>query len=105
MTDSERPIIVTNHAIYAYRRRLQHFVPDHILEEEIRNCVAAALEAGNVHRKRPDGFLLYGDKPYKLPPGQRFVQCDPEANYGFIIKRNPDEGDVVMTTLIRVGVR
>lgn len=104
MTD-DRPIIVTAHAIEAYSRRRQDKRPWRVLEEEIRECVAAGIEAGLVFNHRPKGFVLYRRKNANLPPGQRFVQCDSDSNYGFILKRHPDEGDIVVTTLTRAGVR
>lgn len=102
---SDRQLIVTNHAIQAYRRRLRDTRKDHVLEEEIRDCVGAALEAGLVYDRRPPGFVLYRRKSDKLPPGQRFVQCDRDSNYGFILKRTKEEGDIVVTTLTKAGVR
>ena len=105
MTDANRPIIVTTHAIDAYRRRLRDGRNDSALEEEIRDCVAAAIKAGLIYDRRPQGFVLYGRRSDKLPPGQRFVQCDRDSNYGFILKRTTDEGDIVVTTLTRAGVR
>ena len=102
---NDRPLIVTNHAIQAYRRRMRDERKDHVLEQEIRECVAAALEAGLVYDRRPPGFVLYRRKSDKLPPRQRFVQCDRDSNFGFIIKRTKEEGDIVMTTLTKAGVR
>lgn len=102
---AERPIIVTAHAIEAYSRRRQDNRPWNVLEEEIRECVATGIRAGLIFNHRPTGFVLYRRKNTNLPPGQRFVQCDKESNYGFILKRDPLEGDVVVTTLTRAGVR
>jgi hypothetical protein len=102
---TERPIIVTAHAIEAYSRRTRDERHWRVLEEEIRECVARGIEAGLIFNHRPPGFVLYRRKNTNLPPGQRFVQCDTDSNYGFILKRDPEEGDVVVTTLTRVGVR
>ena len=102
---TERPIIVTAHAIEAYSRRRQDKRPWRVIEDEIRGCVAAGLEAGLIFNHRPRGFVLYRRKNNNLPPGQRFVQCDSDSNYGFILKRDPEEGDIVVTTLTRAGVR
>lgn len=116
-----RPIIVTRHAIEEYVRRLQdprlQVLEEHRwsldkrpvqtifqqVDGEIRDCVKAALQGGIVLDHRPPGFLLYKSKNKALPRGQRFIQCDSESRYGFIIKR-VEEGDIVVTTLTRVGV-
>ncbi len=106
--DPDRPIIVTRHAIEQYRRRRFDQRPYAVIDAEIRECVETALEEGMVYDRRPEGFVLYGRKKKsagKLPPGQRFVRCNKDADYGFILKRTTDEGDIVMTTLTRVGVR
>lgn len=102
---AERPIIVTAHAIEAYARRRVDNRPWRVLEDEIRECVTVGLRAGLVFNHRPPGFVLYRRKNTNLPPGQRFVICDKESNYGFILKRDPLEVDVVVTTLTRAGVR
>lgn len=119
---SDRPLIVTRHAIEGYARRLQdprlQVLENHqwslerreVLEifqqidAEIRECVRAALKDGIVLDHRPSGFLLYGSKNKAMPTGQRFVQCDPESRYAFVLKRTKEEGDIVVTTLTRVGV-
>ena len=105
MSEAERPIVVTAHAIEAFSRRRQDSRSWSILEEEIRACVEEGLRAGFVFNHRPTGFVLYRRKNTNLPPGQRFVQCDPDSDYGFILKRTEEEGDVVVTTLTRAGVR
>lgn len=107
MTDlpESLPIVVTNHAVHQYRRRRMDKRPFDVLAEEIRECVTAGLDAGLIFNHRPKGFVLYRRKNTNLPPDQRFVLCDREADYGFILKRNPEEGDIVMTTLTRAGVR
>ena len=100
-----RKIIITKHAIETYARRRVDKRPYRVLEAEIRECVEAGLAAGHVFDERPPGFVLYRRRSSAMPPGQRFVQCDPESNYGFILKRNPEEGDIVVTTLTKAGVR
>ena len=102
---SDRPIIVTKHAIEVYRRRMNDNRPYPVVMKEIERCVAAGLEAGLVFRRRPPGFVLYRRKTAEMPPGQRFVQCHSDADYGFILKRKTDEGDVVVTMVTRAGVR
>lgn len=102
MTD--RPITVTKHAVEMFARRKNDRRPYRLIEQEIRECVSIALERGNIYERRPEGFLLYGRKKGAMPPGQRFVRCDEESNYGFVIKRTTDEGDIVLTTLTRAGV-
>lgn len=73
------------------------------LEEEIAQCVSYAFENGLSLDHKPKGFVLYRMKN-TLPSGQRFVRCDEYAAYGFIVKRELDGNDVVLTTLSRVGV-
>ena len=115
-------MIITKHAIAAYGRRRADPRMDILqeadwnmdspevqgaylsLEEEIRLCVTSGLNEGLVFTKRPPGFLLYGRKNSDLPPEQRFVQCDKDANYGFILKRTRKEGDIVVTTITKAGV-
>lgn len=74
------------------------------MEQEIRDCVAEALAEGKALRRKPQGFVLYKRRHKELPPGQKFVQCDDESNYGFIVKTIP-EGEIVVTTITRAGVR
>lgn len=107
MSDDSRPIIVTSHAVQAYQRRLNDKRSYPVLEREIRECVELALKKGMVYSRRPEGFLLYGRKKDAriLPPGQSFVRCDKQSNFGFILKHTDDEGDIVLTTITRVGVR
>lgn len=120
MTD--RPIIVTRHAIETYGRRRNdgrlRTLEDNLwdlaieevkeayfgLEQEIRDCVRMGVRSGLIFNHRPKGFLLYGRRNTNLPPGQRFVICDKKSNYGFIIKRTVDEGDIVVTSLTKAGV-
>jgi hypothetical protein len=105
MIDERRPIIVTSHAVQTYQRRRADKRSFPVLEEEIRQCVETGIEKGLVFETRPPGFLLWGrQKKNILPPGQRFIQCDQGANYGFIVKRTTDEGEIVITTLTRAGV-
>ena len=102
----ERPIIVTNHAVDAYRRRRNDQRTTKAIRIEIQECVKAALESGRVLAERPPGFTLYGrKKKTTLPPGQRFVQCDEDSDFGFILKRTVDDGDIVVTTITRAGVQ
>lgn len=130
----QREVIVTRHAVETYSRRrldersLRLFVdagwnPDLIrrrygnedakrlidfyyeLEREIAACVGHALENGLALDYKPQGFVLYRRKKDKLPAGQRFVRCDDDSAYGFIVKRDPAGQDVVLTTITRVGVR
>jgi hypothetical protein len=102
-----RTILVSHHATEQLRRR-QHRVavdkrPFRVVEKEIHDCVEKAFQEGHVFGHKPEGFVLYGARSNKLPPGQRFVQCDDD--YGFIVKREPSGDDIVMTMLTRVGVR
>lgn len=101
---SDRPITVTKHAVEMFARRRNDRRPAAVIEEEIRDCVSIALERGQIYTYRPRDFMLYGRKNLEMPPGQRFVRCDEESGYGFVVKRTTDEGDIVMTTLIRTGV-
>lgn len=129
-----RDIFVSRHAVMAYARRryahteLEAFerVDWHVgqlsrlvgsqeasrlmlayngFAEEIREQVRCGLEAGTVLDHKPPGFILYGRRSAALPQGQRFVWCGDEPQVGFVLKRDPDGPDVVMTTLNRVGVR
>jgi len=129
-----RELIVTRHAVETYSRRrndersLQLLAavdwdPDVVrktygseetarlldfyyeLEREIAACVSYALEKGLALTHKPEGFVLYRRKKDKLPEGQRFVRCEDDAAYGFIVKRDPAGKDVVLTTISRVGVR
>lgn len=74
------------------------------LDAEIRQCVSYALAERMTLKRKPEGFVLYGQKPEPLPPGHRFVRCSEDSNYGFIVKRE-EEHDIVVTTLTRAGVR
>jgi hypothetical protein len=103
-TEAKRPIIVTAHAVDMYRRRLNDRRPYRIVADEIKECVEEALRTGLIFDQRPPGFALYRSKG-AMPPGQRFVQCDTDSRFGFILKRTPDEGDIVVTTLTKAGVR
>lgn len=100
----DRKITVTKHAVETYARRKNDRRPAKVIAAEIRECVAIAIERGNIYDQRPDGYLLYGRKRRDMPAGQRFVRCDEESNYGFVIKRTTDEGDIVITTLTKAGV-
>jgi hypothetical protein len=131
---SARELLVTRHAVASYsRRRNDHrslrllaavnWNPDVIrkaygtemadnlitfyneLESEISECVRFGLENGLAERKKPPGFVLYRRKNDSLPDGQRFVRCDEESSFGFIVQRDPAGPDVVLTTITRVGVR
>ena len=103
---SERPITVTRHAMETYRMRLLRGRNRRDLEEEIRQCVETGLREGIVFKRRPPGFTLIGQySKRELEPQHRFVQCDRESRFGFIVKRTPDEGDIVVTTLTRAGGR
>lgn len=128
-----RTLTVTRHAVATYSRRLNDprslelleyhdWDPDKVrrkygheqadqlitfyneLEHDIRECVQYGLENGLATRSKPPGFVLYRRKRDELPDGQRFVRCEKDAPYGFIVQREDGE-DVVMTTLSRVGVR
>lgn len=96
-------ILVSDHAVRAYRQRTSTWKSFHVLEREISNCIKRALKAGRELDHKPEGFVLYGRKSNRLPAGQRFVQCTDD--YGFILK--PIEGDthVVVTMITRAGVR
>lgn len=129
-----RELIVTRHAVASYSRRRNDdrslrllaqadWNPDIVrktygpedaewllkiyyeLEREIAACVGYALENGMALTHKPKGFVLYGRKSNALPDGQRFVRCEEDSSYGFIVKRDPAGKDVVLTTLSRVGVR
>ncbi len=131
---SQREILVTRHAVASYSRRRNDerslrllanadWNPDIVrktygveeaarlldfyyeLEREIASCVGYALENGLALNYKPAGFVLYKRKNDSLPEGQRFVRCDDDSAYGFIVKRDPGGKDVVLTTLSRVGVR
>lgn len=130
---SAREITVTRHAVEAYSRRRNDerslrllanadWNPDIVrkqygsvqaqtlldfyfeLEQEIAACVGYGLENGLALNHKPQGFVLYKRKSAALPPGQRFVRCEEDAPYGFIVQRDRGK-DVVLTTLSRVGVR
>lgn len=98
-----RKVVVTNHAVEAYRRRHNDRRSSKELRIEIQECVTSGLESGYVFDERPAAFMLRGRTNTALPPGQRFVQCDPADEYGFVVKRTPDEGDIVVTALFRVA--
>lgn len=129
-----RELVVTRHAVASYsRRRNDHrslrllanadWNPDRVrkmygpeevdqllafyfeLEQEIATCVSYALENGLALSRKPAGFVLYKRKSDALPDGQKFVRCDEDSAYGFIVKRDPAGQDIVLTTLSRVGVR
>ena len=129
-----RELIVTRHAVAAYSRRRNDerslrllaacdWNPDIVrktygqeeadqllalyyeLEQEIAECVTYALENGLALTRKPPGFVLYKRKKDSLPEGQRFVRCDEDSAYGFIVKREAGGQDIVLTTLSRVGVR
>ena len=129
-----RELIITRHAVESYSRRRKDkrslrllaqadwnpdivrkiFGPDETewllkvyydLEREIAACVGYALENGLALNHKPKGFVLYKRKSDALPDGQRFVRCEEDASYGFIIKRDPNGQDVVLTTLTRAGAR
>lgn len=129
-----RTLTVTRHAVTTYSRRLNDprsldlleaydWAPDKVrrvygperaeqliifyneLERDIRDCVLYGLENGLATRNKPPGFVLYRRKRDDLPDGQRFVRCEEDSSYGFIVQRDPGGEDVVLTTLSRVGVR
>lgn len=130
-----RRLIITRHAVAAYSRRrndtrslrelansgwnldelkragydqeeLKHLTDLYgELENEIRQCVSYALANGLALNHKPEGFVLYHRKKNRLPARQRFVRCAEDSNYGFVVKRDPDGDDVVVTTLTKVGVR
>lgn len=134
-TETRRRLIVSRHAVAAYGRRRndprslailagvewsldklrrEGFPQEELerlldfyreLEDEIRECVMSALAEHRMLDYKPPGFVLYRRKKTALPPGQRFVRCDEDSNYGFILKRTSDGDDVVVTTLTKVGVR
>ncbi len=102
--DATKKFTVTKHALEAYRRRYPAKADRTTLEAEIEQHVTRGIEAGYILDHKPEGFLLYGQKPGRLPVGERFVYRQPNASVGFIVKRFPQE-DVVVTTLIRSGAR
>jgi hypothetical protein len=103
MSEPERGILVSMHAVDRYRRR--NNIPREPLrqtEQRISDCIRLAISEGRIFNHKPNGFLLYGEKRKQLPSEQRFVQCD--ESYGFIIRRAPGE-DIVLTMLSKAGVR
>ena len=102
--DATKKFTVSDHALKAYRRRFPAKADRATLEREIEEHVTKGIEAGYVLRYKPEGFLLYGQKPEQLEDGTRFVYRQPNASVGFIVKRFPQE-DVVITTLTRSGAR
>lgn len=102
---NERPITVTRHAITTYRSRVLRGRSRPDLEEEIRQYVERGLKEGLSSRKRPAGFTLFRSTESALPPEHRFVRSSPDSRFGFIVKRTLDEGDIVLTTLTKAGVR
>ena len=113
VTDANRPIIVTKHAIDAYRRRLRDEREDKELEEEIRDCVAAAIAAGLIFDRRPPGFVLYrpqvrqdGPRPAlrAVRPGLE-LRLHPQAHDRRRRHRcdHSDQGRCPMTVVIDVG--
>jgi hypothetical protein len=129
-----RELIITRHAVASYSRRLNDerslrllanadWNPDVVrktygreevdrlldfyfqLEREIATCVGYGLEHGLAATHKPQGFVLYGRKSNALPDGQRFVRCEEDSAFGFIVQRDPSGKDVVMTTISRAGVR
>lgn len=99
----KRRLTVTNHAVEAYRRRRNDRRSFKALRTEIEECVGEALLSGHVFDRKPPAFMLRGRTKDTLPPGQKFVQCDLGDEYGFIVKRTRDEGDIVVTALFRVA--
>ena len=101
---SAREIMVSHHVVLAYRRRMGgDNRPFLVVHDEIAECVAEGIREGRMFDHKPKGFILYGRKGTALDPRHRFVQCD--ESYGFIIDRNPNGNDVVVTMLSRAGVR
>jgi hypothetical protein len=97
-------VTVTLHAIDTYRRRRGDKRPMRVLEKEIAACVEKAVKERRLANHRPEGFVLYRRKKSAraLPPGQWFAPCGEDV--GFIIKKDGASW-VVITTIVRVGVR
>ena len=95
---------VTHHALEAYRNRYPGRLSRKHLESQIREHVLTGIADGHVYDHKPEGFLLYGQRPDRLKDGTRFIYRQPNASVGFIVKRLPQE-DIVITTLVRVGAR
>lgn len=91
------------HAAERMRERLRKAMPLRDLIDEIERLVRCGFESGQSLDHKPKNFLLYGRTKVALPPGQRFVWCGDEPRFGFVIKREPDGTDLVMTTLTRTS--
>lgn len=102
LASDARKVTVTSHAVQAYRDRLKDSRPLRELETEIAELVRCGTESGTIFDHKPEGFVLYGRKN-KIPPGQRIIYCGEEPRVAFVVKRFPFE-DVILTTLVRVGV-
>ena len=101
--NSDREIMVSHHAVLAYRsRRGGDSRPFMTVHDEIAECVAEGIRAGRIFTHRPEGFVLYGRSSRGLgDPKFRFVQCSDD--YGFIL--DPRDGyDIVKTMITRAGV-
>jgi hypothetical protein len=73
MSEAERDLLVSLHAVDQYRRRRtdrRHFHP---IEREIADAVREAIAAGRVANHKTEGFVLYGEKRKNLPDRERFV--------------------------------
>ncbi len=95
-------IIVTEHALIQYQERRHDYRPYSVIEEEIRDAVLAAFQAGRIKNHRPKDFMLYGRNNSQLPDGQRLALSE-DGRIGWVLKRE-EETEVVMTTLTRTGV-
>ncbi len=102
LASDARKITVTAHATQAYRDRLADDRSLRELESEIAELVRCGNESGTIFNHKPEGFVLYKGRN-TIPPGQRVIYCGDEPRVAFVVKRFPFE-DVVMTTLVRVGV-
>lgn len=97
----ERTLILTRHSIHQARSR--GWQGNGKLEEQMRETVKEAIREGRVSNHKIDGFVLYGERRKMLPSRQRFVWSG-DGRWGFIISREADGRDYVVTTLSRAGV-
>lgn len=98
---SERTIVVSRHAVLRMRDRLRDTTSLPDPTKRIEELVRCGIESGQIHERKPDDFLFYGEPSKPLPPRQRFVWCPDEPRLGFIIERDPGGLDTVLTTLTR----
>lgn len=98
---SDRPIIVTSHAIERARQRRWRGVWGTEVRDRIVREVRAAIDAGRLANHKPKHWRLYREKPRVLDAIERFV-WDEQDEIGWIVKVHERE-IVVVTTLHRVA--